>query len=102
MFSSTTIASSTTNPVEIASAISERLSRLKPSRYMPPNVPTSESGTARLRGDTDGRCLIRRKALIGVVEGAGRRLVGYLALGPVRMGRIKRVAPRIKAFAEFI
>ena len=28
MFSSTTIASSTTNPVEIASAISERLSRL--------------------------------------------------------------------------
>ena len=48
MFSSTTIASSTTNPVEIASAISDRLSRLNPSRYMPPKVPTSESGTAML------------------------------------------------------
>src|ERR1700689_4412308 len=48
MFSSTTIASSTTNPVEIASAISDRLSRLYPSRYITPQVPTSESGTAIL------------------------------------------------------
>src|SRR5215472_1536991 len=48
MFSNTTIASSTTNPVEIASAISDRLSRLYPSRYITPNVPTRESGTAIL------------------------------------------------------
>src|SRR5215469_17762985 len=48
IFSSTTIASSTTNPVEIASAINDRLSRLYPSRYITPNVPTSESGTAML------------------------------------------------------
>src|SRR5450631_2644713 len=48
MFSSTTMASSTTNPVEIANAINDRLSRLYPSRYIPPNVPTSDKGTAML------------------------------------------------------
>src|SRR5216684_4240508 len=36
MFSRTTIASSTTNPVEIVSAMRERLSRLYPKRYMTP------------------------------------------------------------------
>src|SRR5207244_5192087 len=45
MFSITTMASSTTNPVEMASAMSERLSTLYPSRYITPNVPSSESGT---------------------------------------------------------
>ena len=48
MFSRTTIASSTTKPVAIVSAISERLLRQKPARYMTPNVPTSETGTATL------------------------------------------------------
>ena len=46
MFSITTIASSTTNPVEIVSAISDRLSRLYPHRYITANVPTSDVGTA--------------------------------------------------------
>ena len=40
------MASSTTKPVAMVSAISDRLFRLKPSRYMTPKVPTSESGTA--------------------------------------------------------
>ena len=48
MFSIITIASSTTKPVEIVSAMSERLSRLYPSRYMTPKVPTIERGTATL------------------------------------------------------
>ena len=48
MFSMTTIASSTTKPVAMVSAISERLSRLKPHRYIAAKVPTSESGTDRL------------------------------------------------------
>ena len=48
MFSSTTMASSTTNPVEIASAMSERLSRLYPQAYMTAKVPISERGTAML------------------------------------------------------
>ena len=46
MFSIITIASSTTNPVEIVSAINVRLLRLNPMRYMAPNVPTSDNGTA--------------------------------------------------------
>ena len=48
MFSITTIASSTTKPVEIVRAISDRLSRLYPNRYMNPKVPSRESGTATL------------------------------------------------------
>ena len=42
------MASSTTKPVEIVSAIKVRLLRLKPSRYITPNVPTSDNGTATL------------------------------------------------------
>ena len=48
MFSMTTIASSTTKPVAIVSAISDRLSRLKPNSYMMASAPTSDSGTDRL------------------------------------------------------
>ncbi len=48
MFSIMTMASSTTKPVEMVSAISERLSRLNPARYMMPNVPISDSGSAML------------------------------------------------------
>ena len=43
-----TIASSTTKPVAIVSAISDRLLRLNPARYMTASVPTSDSGTDRL------------------------------------------------------
>ena len=46
MFSVTTIASSTTNPVAMVSAIRDRLLRLKSSRYITPKVPTSDTGTA--------------------------------------------------------
>src|ERR1700746_4077628 len=48
IFSITTIASSTTKPVAIVKAISERLSRLNPKRYMADSVPTRESGTDKL------------------------------------------------------
>jgi len=60
MFSSTTIASSTTKPVEMVSAISDRLSRLKPSRYIAPKEPMIEVGTATL-GIAAARTL-RKKA----------------------------------------
>ena len=46
IFSTTTIASSTTKPVETVSAISERLSSRKPDRYITPSVPASEASTA--------------------------------------------------------
>jgi len=45
-FSTMTIASSTTNPVEIVSAISDRLSSENPHSFITPNVPISDSGTA--------------------------------------------------------
>ena len=48
MFSITTIASSTTKPVEMVRAMSDRLSRLKPNRYMTAKVPIKETGTATL------------------------------------------------------
>src|SRR5580704_4386236 len=48
MFSIITIASSTTKPVEIVSAINVRLLRLKSSMYITANVPTKDNGTATL------------------------------------------------------
>ncbi|MNQ70913.1 hypothetical protein D3C85_855660 [compost metagenome] len=46
MFSSTTMASSTTRPVAMISAISDRLFSEKPSRCMAAKLPTSDTGTA--------------------------------------------------------
>ncbi len=56
MFSVTTMASSTTNPVEMVSAISDRLSMLYPSSHMMPSVARRDSGIATVgtivaRGD---------------------------------------------------
>src|ERR1700722_15957477 len=48
MFSIITMASSTTNPEPMVSAISDRLLRLKPHRYITAKVPISDSGTDRL------------------------------------------------------
>src|SRR5438132_8996995 len=45
MFSTTTMASSTTKPMAMVSAISDMLSRLKLSRYIAANEPSSASGT---------------------------------------------------------
>ncbi|MNZ99810.1 hypothetical protein D3C78_1191490 [compost metagenome] len=58
MFSSMTIASSTTKPVAMVRAIRVRLLTEKPARYITPNVPISDSGTA-----TDGMivALARRR-----------------------------------------
>src|ERR1700720_3508903 len=48
MFSIMTIASSTTKPVEMVSAIRERLSSENPNIYIAANVPTMDKGTATL------------------------------------------------------
>ena len=60
-FSIMTMASSTTNPVEMVSAISDRLSRLNPSKYMIASVPTKDSGTDRLGMIVAGRLRRNRK-----------------------------------------
>ncbi len=43
-----TMASSTTNPVAMVRAISDKLLRLKLARYITAKVPISDSGTDRL------------------------------------------------------
>src|ERR1700745_1448821 len=48
MFSIITMASSTTNPVAMVNAISDRLSKLYPRKYMAAKVPTRDKGTATL------------------------------------------------------
>ena len=48
MFSSMTMASSTTKPTESVSAIIDRLSIVKPRMYITAKVPNSDIGTARL------------------------------------------------------
>src|ERR1700686_4140191 len=48
MFSTTTMASSTTKPTAMVSAISDKLSRLKCIRYIAANEPASASGTVTL------------------------------------------------------
>ena len=62
MFSIITMASSTTKPVEMVSAISERLSRLKPTSYMMPKVPMMASGSATL-GMTVAQNLRRKRKI---------------------------------------
>ena len=58
MFSITTMASSTTKPVAIVSAINDRLSMLYPHRYITPNVPISETGTTTV-GINVARAVLR-------------------------------------------
>ena len=48
MFSTTTMASSTTNPIERVMAMRERVFRVKPKAFITAKVPISESGTTRL------------------------------------------------------
>ena len=48
MFSSMTMASSTTKPTEMVSAISDRLSRLYPAIHIRPQAPSRASGTVTL------------------------------------------------------
>jgi len=61
MFSSMTMASSTTKPTESVSAKSEMLSRLNPSRYMAAKVPMTDMGRARLGMIVAGTLRRKRK-----------------------------------------
>ena len=64
MFSSMTMASSTTKPTHSVSAINDRLSRLYPMRYMTEKVPTMDMGSARLGMTVADRFLRKRKMTI--------------------------------------
>src|SRR5271166_2049462 len=104
MFSRTTIASSTTKPVEIVNAISDRLSRLKPSRYITPNEPMIEVGTATLgiaaartlRRNAKTTRITRKTAMISVFSVSARdcRMVFERSTATVRLTSPGRAAIR--------
>src|SRR5271157_1963448 len=84
MFSITTIASSTTNPVEIVNAMSERLSILNPNRYMAAKVPMSETGTATV-GISVARQLRRKMKTTRITRMIERMRVRSTSLTDARM-----------------
>ena len=67
MFSSITMASSTTNPTESVSAIIDMLSRLNPSKYITANVPTIDIGSAML-GITVAEILRRNRKITRITR----------------------------------
>ena len=84
IFSSTTMASSTTKPVEMVSAISDRLSRLKPSRYIAPKVPITETGTATI-GISVARALRRNSQTTSVTSATAISSVISVSASEARM-----------------
>ena len=85
MFSSTTIASSTTKPVATVSAINDRLSRVYPSRYMAAKVPAMETGTATA-GISVARALRRNRKTTPVTRptATSKRHFGVVQTGADR------------------
>ena len=84
VFQQQRMASSTTKPVEIASAMSDRLSSVYPRRYMTPNVPISDSGTAML-GMMVART-VRRKTNTTRMTRANMKLGGGISISCRRRG----------------
>src|SRR6266705_6243361 len=71
MFSIMTIASSTTKPVAIVIAISDKLLRLNPARYMTASVPTKDNGTERL-GITVAEAVRRNRKITSTTSTTAR------------------------------
>ena len=92
MFSSTTMASSTTKPTASVSAMSERLSRLKPSRYITAKVPTSDIGSARL-GIMVAREFRRKRKITITTRQSARKRVNFTSLTDC-LDRLRAVVQR--------
>src|SRR4030042_2041625 len=75
MFSSMTMASSTTKPTARIKAIKERLSRLYPSRYITAKVKMTDAGSARLGMTVAERLRRKRKITITTRKIARRRVI---------------------------
>ena len=86
MFSSITMASSTTKPTESVSAISERLSSEYPSRYITANVPTIDMGKARL-GMAVAERLRRKRKMTRMTSTSARNNVNFTSFTELRMDR---------------
>src|ERR1035438_7746099 len=84
MFSITTIASSTTKPVEMVNAMRERLSMLKSNKYITAKVPISETGTATV-GISVARQLRRNMKTTRITNMTERTRVRSTSLTDARM-----------------
>ena len=107
MFSIMTMASSTTKPTEIASAISDRLSIEKPASHMPAQVPASASGTETpaaivgvIRRRNANTTTMTRKTVASSVNCMSRTLARMV---PVRSTRVEiSTPPGIHCFSSGI
>ena len=84
MFSSTTIASSTTRPVATMSAMSDRLLRENPHRYMTAKLPTSAMGTAAT-GMAAARTLARNSSTTRITSATAISRVRSASCSVARM-----------------
>ena len=98
-FSSTTIASSTTKPVAIVSDISDRLLRLNPARYMTPNVPISDTGTATL-GISAARTLRRNRNTTRMTSATAMTSVRSTSRSDARMPGVRSIITFMSIAAE--
>ena len=86
MFSSITIASSTTKPIERISAIIERLLRLKFSISMTAKVPRMEKGSASA-GMSVADPLCRKRKMTPTTSASVTAIVSWTSLNALRMVR---------------
>ena len=84
MFSSMTMASSTTKPIDSISAIIDRLSMLKPNGYIAANVPTIDSGSARL-GMMVAETLRRKTKITSTTSTSARIIVNFTSVNELRI-----------------
>src|ERR1700735_384227 len=107
MFSITTMASSTTKPVAIVSAIMDRLSMLYRHKYMTANVPIKETGTATL-GIRVARTFRRKRKTTKITSPIEIASVRSTSLTDARMVvvrssiMVKSIAAGMEAFKEGI
>ncbi len=91
MFSIITMASSTTKPDAMVSAISDRLSRLKPHSAMMPKVPISDSGRAAA-GITVAHALRRNRKITSTTSPAVSTSVFCTSTTEARMVSVRSVS----------
>src|ERR1700730_18955177 len=84
MFSSMTIASSTTKPTESVNAMSERLSREYPPRYITAKVPTKDNGSARL-GIVVAEIFLKNRKITMITRKSANSSVNFTSLTELRM-----------------
>ena len=96
MFSSMTMASSTTKPVAMISAINDRLLRLKLHRYMTTKVPISDTGTATL-GIRVARALRKNRNTTRITSATEIIRVNSASCSEARMFGLRSSITRIAA-----